>query len=137
MQRDHALYMLHSCAFCSFRCHSAALTNGALRLVGGGHSVSAGFLEMYFNSQWGTICSEGWDTVDTMVACSQLGFSDVSSVTFAASDNLASSQPIHSSNVQCSGAESSIFACNQNPLGTNNCSHTTDITVMCTSAQGE
>ena len=53
------------------------LRNGALRLAAGGHSVSTGFLEMYYDSQWGSICSEGWESVDTSVACSQLGFPDI------------------------------------------------------------
>lgn len=92
---------------------------------------------MYFDSQWGNICSDGWDSVDTAVACSQLGFSDDSSVDFAASSNLASLQPIHSSNVQCSGTESSIFTCSQDPLGSNTCNHTNDVTVVCSSAVGE
>ena len=35
-----------NCALLSVSIHSVALTNGVLRLIGGGHSVSEGFLEM-------------------------------------------------------------------------------------------
>ena len=124
-------------ALLSVSIHTVALTNGALRLVGGGHSVSEGFLEMYYDSQWGNICRDGWDLLDTAVACSQLGFSDGSSLRFTASSNLENLQPIHSSNVQCSGTESSIFTCSQDPLGSNTCNHMNDIRVTCSSAVGE
>ena len=96
------------CSICDWPL--AELRNGALRLAAGGHSVSSGFLEMYYDSQWGSICSEGWDSVDTSVACSQLGFPDTNFVAFNVSArNTAASQPVHSSNVQCDGTESSIF----------------------------
>ena len=110
----------------------AELRNGSLRLAAGGHSVSSGFLEMYYDSQWGSICSEGWDSVDTSVACSQLGFPDTNSVAFNVSArNTAASQPVHSSNVQCDGTESSIFACSQDPIGTNTCDLSNVVVVMC------
>ena len=50
-----------------------------VRLVGGpvprmGLPVSAGRLEVRVNEEWGTVCSNGWDANDAMVACRQLGF---------------------------------------------------------------
>lgn len=96
---------------------------------------------MYYSSQWGSICSEGWDIIDTTVACSQLGFTDMNSINFTASvENAAGShQPIHSSNVQCNGAEPSIFVCSQDPIGNNSCDHSSVIKVMCdtSSAMGK
>ena len=90
---------------------------------------------MYYDMQWGTICSDGWDSLDTAVACSQLGFTDV--VSFSASSNPASVQPVHSSNVQCSGTENFIFTCGQDPIGSNTCNHTKDVKVACGNAVGE
>ena len=110
------------------------LRDGALRLAAGGQSVSNGFLEMYYNSQWGGICSVGWDSVDTRVACSQLGFPDTNSVTFnvsAKNSKAAASQPVHSSNVQCDGTESSILTCSQDPIGNNTCDLSSIVMVMC------
>ena len=120
-------------AFCSiYDCLYVALRDGALRLAAGGHSVSSGFLEMYYNSQWGSICSEGWDSVDTGVACSQLGFPDTNVVSFNVSaKNTAAPQPVHSSNVQCDGTESSIFTCRQDPIGANTCDLSSVVVVMC------
>ena len=111
---------------------TAEVHNGALRLAAGGQSVSNGFLEMYNNSQWGRICSDGWDIVDTRVACSQLGFPECNSVLFNVS--ATGTQPIHSSNVQCTGTESSIFACSQDPIGTNTCDRSSVVVVMCDAA---
>ncbi len=136
-------HALHACVYflyfisLSISWPSVALTNGALRLVGGGHSISEGFLEMYYDMQWGNICSDGWDSLDTAVACSQLGFTDDSVVSFSASSNLASVQPVHSSNVQCTGTENSIFTCVQDSIGSNTCNHTNDVKVACGSAVGE
>ena len=87
---------------------------------------------MYYSSQWGSICSTGWDIVDTAVACSQLGFTDMNSINFTVSaKSSAGSQPIHSSNVQCNGEEPTIFACSQDPFGNNSCSHSSVVMVMC------
>ena len=94
--------------------------------------MSNGFLEMYNNSQWGRICSDGWDIVDTRVACSQLGFPESNSVLFNVS--ATGTQPIHSSNVQCTGTESSIFACSQDPIGTSTCDRSGVVVVMCDAA---
>ena len=87
---------------------------------------------MYYNLQWGSICSEGWDSVDTRVACSQLGFPETNSVTFNVSaKKTAAHQPVHSSNVQCDGTESSILTCSQDPIGSNTCDLSSIVVVMC------
>ena len=50
-------------------------TPGDLRLLDNNGVVSsAGRLEIFFSSNWGTICDIGFDEVDADVACRQMGF---------------------------------------------------------------
>ena len=55
-----------------------------MRLVGSSsssltdHGGSAGRLEIYYNRQWGTVCSDGFDQSDADVVCQQLGYHDAS-----------------------------------------------------------
>ena len=44
-----------------------------IRLMGGKHPWE-GRIEIYYNSQWGTICDRGWDMNDANVACRSLGY---------------------------------------------------------------
>ena len=45
--------------------------NGDIRLVG--PSTSKGRLEIYLNSQWGTVCNDGFGNIEAEVVCHQLG----------------------------------------------------------------
>ena len=44
-----------------------------MRLVGGTLDTE-GRVEMCLNGVWGTVCDNGWGSLDAGVACSQLGF---------------------------------------------------------------
>ena len=48
---------------------------GQVRLTGGEYS-NTGLLEIYCNSQWGTVCDDNYDSTDARVTCNQLGYND-------------------------------------------------------------
>ena len=48
-------------------------------------SLSAGRLEVLIDGQWGTVCSNGFESDDADVACRQLGYIEVLSYSTASS----------------------------------------------------
>ena len=46
---------------------------GDIRLVGGTEN-SEGRVEICINDQWGTVCDDGWSSIDAQVVCNQLGY---------------------------------------------------------------
>ena len=44
-----------------------------IRLQGGSYS-NQGRVEVYCNGQWGTICDNGFNSIDAFVLCKQFGY---------------------------------------------------------------
>ncbi|CAH3179274.1 unnamed protein product [Porites lobata] len=99
-----------------------------IRLVNG--SVNYGRVEVYHNGQWGTVCDDGWDINDAHVVCRQLGFPSASSAPHRAQYGQGSGT-IWMDDVHCNGTEASLFHCTRNGLGTHNCVHREDASVVC------
>jgi len=68
----HNVWGSHNCHHgedVSVRCIDVSATG--VRLAGSGFPLE-GRLEVYYNGQWGTVCDDGFDTVDATVACKSL-----------------------------------------------------------------
>ena len=49
------------------------INNGEIRLTNGLHKY-AGRVEMYWNSEWRTVCHDGWNERDAQVVCRELSY---------------------------------------------------------------
>ena len=94
-----------------------------------------GRVEVFYYGQWGTICNYEWDIKDAKVVCRQLGYQDA--VRTLRSNQVSSgSGRIWLTNVRCTGREQNITICPHRPWGNNNCDHSEDAGVEC-STEGE
>ncbi|XP_064597990.1 scavenger receptor cysteine-rich type 1 protein M130-like [Liolophura sinensis] len=99
-----------------------------IRLVGMNSSM-AGRLEVYHDSQWGTVCDDSFEAESARMACRQLGFSGETALILP--NKIPGSGPIWLDDVRCYGYESSLFACGHRNWGDNNCGHHEDIVLRC------
>ena len=113
----------------------AALSNGALRLVNTGSGQFGGRLEVYYNSEWGTVCDDSWGSFDATVACRQMGFVGVSDSDSSLFGSGAFSQRIWLDEVACSGSESRLIDCSHAGIGNEDCGHSEDVGIVCSNSE--
>ena len=106
-----------------------AITDAAIRLNDSGTPLT-GRVEIFYNGQWGTVCSDGWDINDANVVCKQLGYPKATKA-FKSASHGQGSGPIWMDDVACSGGESFLHACPHNGWGINDCTHSQDASVQC------
>ncbi|XP_022110410.1 deleted in malignant brain tumors 1 protein-like [Acanthaster planci] len=100
----------------------------------GGNSLNEGRLEIFLNSQWGTVCDDSWGIEDARVACRQLGFPGAIEATHGGSFG-SGSGPIHLNKVMCLGSETNLQSCSHARIGSHmNCNHSRDAGVECSPA---
>ena len=104
-------------------------TEGSVRLVDG-LVPNEGRIEVCVNSVWGSVCTDGWDTTDAHIVCTQLGHPELRELLkciihlilclisleprlFANSYFGDGDYPIVYSNLGCGGWENSLSACNK------------------------
>ncbi|XP_071478092.1 scavenger receptor cysteine-rich domain superfamily protein-like [Diadema antillarum] len=116
----------HNCA----HTEDASVTcNGNIRLAGS-NSTLEGRVEVYKDSNWVTICDEGWDKVDGDVVCRQLGFPGANE-TYAGARYGPGTGPVLLSNVQCGPDETEFFNCTMTTPPPPTCNHSQDASVKC------
>lgn len=95
-----------------------------IRLVG---ASNRGRLEVLHQSAWGTVCDDGFDSIDALVACKMLGFQRNIDV-FPAGGGTGR---IWLDELKCTGQELSIFDCPNGGFGKHNCNHSEDVGISC------
>ena len=107
----------------------------AVRLVGGS-SYNEGRVEVNYNGEWGTVCDDGWSSIDAGVVCRQLALGS-SGHSYSRAYFGQGSGPIWLDYVFCAGSESTLASCGH--LGVNItrfCDHSEDAGVRCYGALG-
>lgn len=104
---------------------------GTVRLIGGPDS-SAGRVEVYQDSFWGSVCNKGWSLNESHVVCHELGFTDGAVLTSDYRLFGFGGGQIKLGSVTCNGNESLINDC-LNDTDTSDCTHTNDVGVVCQS----
>lgn len=117
----------HNCA----HTEDASVTcNGNIRLQGSNSTVQ-GRVEVFSNSNWGSICSTGWDLTDGDLVCKQLGFPGANATTTTARFTPGTG-PVLFSEVGCTSEDKSFLNCTMSKTPGPECAnHTNDATVVC------
>ncbi len=103
--------------------------DGNVRLVGG-TTTQEGRVEIWYSSQWNTVCDDMWDINDAHVVCRQLGYEGAVTAHQSAHFGQGSGQILLDA-LQCTGREGSLLECNHNGINEHNCRHGEDASVTC------
>ncbi|KAK1790414.1 hypothetical protein P4O66_014312 [Electrophorus voltai] len=109
-------------------CHHAGVICSGVRLVGGPHC--AGRVEVIHGKTWTTVCDADFDQQDAEVVCRELGCGPPVEVLGAAAFGRGEGQ-LWTEELQCRGNESDIYACPTSSTVKHDCSHDSDVGLVC------
>ncbi|KAI4895562.1 hypothetical protein NFI96_027042 [Prochilodus magdalenae] len=101
---------------------------GRVRLLGG--SLCSGRVEVLHGETWYTVCDADFDQQDAEVVCRELGCGLPVEVLGGAVFGIGEGQ-VWSEELQCRGNESQIYSCPTSPSLKHNCSHDSDVGLVC------
>ncbi|KAM6958794.1 T-cell differentiation antigen CD6-like, partial [Aplochiton taeniatus] len=105
----------------------------AVRLGGGGDRC-AGRVELWRGGEWGTVCDDQWDRREADVVCGQLGCGYAVGGSAQGGAFPQGRGPIYLDELNCTGAESNLWACPSLREG-HDCGHKEDAGVVCSEMQ--
>ena len=88
-----------------------------------------GRVEIFYNGEWGTVCSDGFDQNDAAVVCRQAGYGPP--VHYWIDPSHRRHGRIWLDDLQCNGTENTLSECQSSTWGDTNCDHTQDIFIEC------
>ena len=110
--RQKFLYNHNSCKTSCYGKHPYKRSGAEGIRLFGGKRASMGFVEVFHNGSWATICGTNWDIKDAAVVCRELGYGDGvkanANYPSASDRSRAVLNPIH-----CKGTEFKISQCSQ------------------------
>ncbi|KAM9230195.1 antigen WC1.1-like [Dugong dugon] len=92
----------------------------ALRLVSDDHDC-AGWLEVFYNGTWGSVCRSPMEPTTLSVICRQLGCGDTGELNVLAGIRTIS-QPLWVDGIQCRKSDTSLWQCLSDPWNNRSCS---------------
>ncbi|KAI4905396.1 hypothetical protein NFI96_030512, partial [Prochilodus magdalenae] len=107
---------------------AAGMICAEVRLVGG--SRCSGRVEVLHGETWYTVCAADFDQQDAEVVCRELGCGLPVEVLGGAAFGRGEGQ-VWSEEFQCRGNESQIHSCPTSPSLKHNCSHDSDVGLVC------
>lgn len=87
-----------------------------VRLTG---NFQTGNVEVFFNGQWGTVCTDSFSNADADVVCHELGYARATFNGLFTPPSL----PMILADLGCSGHEQQITQCNMIPIAQKSCSN--------------
>ncbi|XP_071481643.1 lysyl oxidase homolog 2B-like [Diadema antillarum] len=80
---------------------------------------------------YGTVCDDGFSMTAANVVCRMVGYKKAMQYFFGASEFGRGTGRILLDEISCLGTEKNLLACEHNPIGVNDCSHSEDVGIRC------
>lgn len=101
----------------------------ALRMVSEDHGC-AGWLEVFYNGTWGSVCHSLMDATTVSIVCRQLGCGDKGMLSSSEVDR-AGSRPRWVDQIQCRKSDFSLWQCPSDPWKHTSCSAKEEAYITC------